>query len=98
MLSETSEDRESVLADLTFVLRTFYAIVEVDILMRRVAMWTRDDFGYVIVFLFGLNRLKRLMMDFEVFFKNYLEVLRRFFFGAGFRVTGLSLRGAAGST
>lgn len=91
IFSESFMHRECMSANLTFELRTPFAVVVVDILMRRCAIWTGDNIGDDILSLFGINRLKRLTMFFLVLLKNYLVLFRRFFFTSGFSSSGSSV-------
>jgi len=59
--------REGFVAYLTFELRTLFAVVVIDILMRSLAMRTADNIGHEPFFGSYVNQLKRLIMFFPVF-------------------------------
>jgi hypothetical protein len=81
--SQRFEELKPLLTDFTHQLRTFLPIIEVDILVRGVAVRTDYLRWNHRFFRNAINRLKRFVVCFLVFFEDYLIILFRFFFTPG---------------
>jgi hypothetical protein len=63
---ESFVNREGVVTYFAFELRTLFAVVVIDILMRSLTMRTADNIGHEPFFGSCVNQLKRLIMFFPV--------------------------------
>ena len=87
-LSQRFVQRKRLLAYFTTQLRTFLTIVEIDILIRGVAMRARYLFGNVGFLRLAINRLKGFVVLLLIFLENYLVVFLFFCFRRFFLLSG----------